>query len=350
MHGGDIYSTKVKYDFSVNVNPFPLPIKIFWKYVFSFARLKEYPDQISTELIDAISKRYNVSPEKIIAGNGASEIILSAIRAIMPKKAILISPCFTGYEHALKSSDTEIIYFSLDEKDNFNFTEDKFLELKDMLYKEKPKMLFLCNPNNPNGKLFAKETIIHILEFCKKSGILVLLDECFMDLTGKSENFSLVEKLDVYDNLVMINALTKTFAVPGLRLGFCFCSSTEINSKIKSQLPEWNVSVIAQKIGTELLHCEKFISKTTKKLSLEIKYLSDKLEEIGFKTYPTDSNFILFYSENEKALKKKLLEKQILIRDCSDYQNLDSGYYRIAVKKHNENKKLLSSLRKVVGA
>ena len=350
MHGGDIYSAKIKYDFSVNVNPFPLPFKIFCKYIFSFGSLRRYPEQNSADLIDSISKKYNVSPEKITAGNGASEMIFSTTRAIMPKKAILISPCFTGYKHALESTGSEIIYFSLNEKDNFDFTEKKISELKDMLCKEKPEMLFLCNPNNPNGKLFSKEIIMQLLECCKITGTFVLLDECFMDLTGKADDFSLIEKIDSYRNLLIVNALTKTFAVPGLRIGFCFCSSNEMILKIKNQLPEWNVSILAQKIGSKLLLCKKLIPETTKRLSIERKFLSDRLEKMGFKTYTTDSNFILFHSENEKTLKEKLLEKEILIRDCSDYENLGSGYYRIAVKTHRENKKILSSIRKVMGA
>lgn len=350
MHGGDIYTAKVKHDFSVNVNPFPLPLKFLFKYVLSFASLRKYPDQDSRELIDCISKEYNISPDKIIAGNGASEIIFSAVRAVMPKTAILISPCFTGYSHALDSTGSKIIHFALEEKDGFAFTDGKISEFKDMVSREKPEMLFLCNPNNPNGKLYSKKILIDLLECCKKSGTFVLLDECFMDLTGKAKDFSLMEKLNDYENLLIVNALTKTFAVPGLRLGYAFCSSAEMLSKIKVQFPEWNVSAIAQKLGAELFRYKKCISKSAVKLSAERDFLSKELCKIGFKTYPSDSNFILFRSEKENGLKEKLLKKQILIRDCSDYQNLGSGYYRIAVKQHKENKKLLSLIRKVMGA
>ncbi len=348
MHGGDIYSAKVKYDFSVNVNPFHLPWTFFMHFLFSFRFMKNYPDMENNDLRNVLSKRYNVSFEKIITGNGASEIIISVVKALNAKKAVLITPCFSGYEHALNSTGADAIYFPLDEKNGFAFTKEKIVGLKELLKKQKPDMLFLCNPNNPNGKLCPREIISELADTCREAGVFLLLDECFMDLTGKTEKFSFIKNLENYDNLIIVNALTKSYGVPGLRLGYAFCNSKNMILKIEKQMSEWNVSTLAQKMGTVILKDEKHICHSVKKLSAERIFLSRKLASMKLKVYPSDSIFILFFSDKDIDLKSKLLEKKILIRDCSDYENLQKGFFRIAVKTRKENKIILAAIKNIL--
>ena len=348
MHGGEIYSVKVKYDFSVNTNPFVSKWTLWKLYLKFFNTINVYPDINSKELKESISARYKIESSRIITGNGASEILMAMVKAINPKKALLLCPSFSGYEYALNSAGSKIIYLPLDAKEDFELTEDKLNSLKELIEKEKPELLFLCNPNNPNGKLLSRQVIRKILGCTQKNRTTVLLDECFMDLTGKAKDFSLVSEIDDYSNLVILNAMTKTFAIPGLRLGFCFCSSIELTEKIQSQLPEWNISSLAQKIGASLLVNERFISKNIKKINTERTYLLNELSASGIKTFSTNSNFILFHTESKTNLKEKLLKYKILIRNCSDYKNLPAGFYRIAVRTHKENKLLIQSLKKIL--
>lgn len=349
MHGGDIYFSDIKYDFSVNINPFYSTRRLFRSIFLWIEAIRQYPDIESTELIKTISVKYGIEEKKIIAGNGASELILAVVRALSPQKAFLLSPCFSGYEYALNSIGSEIKYINLEKKDDFWLTKEKSIQVIGMIEKEKPEMLFLCNPNNPNGKLCSPDILNDVIKACRDMGTFVLLDECFIELTGREEKFSFAKKIEGYDNLIVLNALTKTYAVPGLRLGFCFSSSDDIVSKIKKQLPEWNVSTLAQKTGTAILKEKNGISSSINKIKAEKKFLVSHLTDLGFEVFSSDSNFILFYSKKDFCLKEKLMKNKILIRDCSDYKGLEKGYYRIAVKSHGENKKLLSSLKKVQG-
>lgn len=350
MHGGDIYSTKIKHDFSININPYISLWDIFLVYIKSFSSINKYPDYESIKLKAEISKKYDIPFSNIIVGNGASEIIMAIVKTIMPKTTILISPCFLGYIHALKSVDSKNIFFTLDEKDDFDFTSKKIIQLQKVIKEKKPDLLFLCNPNNPNGKLYSKETIIKILCTCKKTKTYVVLDECFINLTGKANDFSLKNNIGYFNNLIIVNAFTKTFSIPGIRLGFSFCNSIKINSKIKKQIPEWNISSIAQIMGVSLLKKskEKDIKKNALKIEKEKNYLTKNLLNFGFKVYSSSSNFILFYSKTYKDLKEKLLKRNILIRDCSDYENLKKGFYRIAIKNHGKNKILITSIKKIL--
>ncbi|MCQ2593912.1 MAG: aminotransferase class I/II-fold pyridoxal phosphate-dependent enzyme [Treponemataceae bacterium] len=349
MHGGNIYSTKIKYDFSVNVNPYRLPLKAAFSFFRSYASLKNYPDINSAELSQAVSEKYSIPEKNIIMGNGASDIIFATVRALAPKKALLLSPCFSGYIHALNSLGTEIIYFPLKAAENFSLSAERFSELKKFIKNEKPDMFFLCNPNNPNGILYSRDFITELCDLCKTLGIFILLDECFIELSGKAKDYSLCSTFHSYDNLIIINALTKTYAVPGLRLGFGICSSEKILSGIKHQMPEWNVSIPAQKVGKVLLQDVRYITSSVKKIKKERKFLSDGISKLGLKVYPSDSNFILFYTEKQADLKTELIKQQILIRDCSDYENLKNGFYRVAVKSHGENKILLRKIKKALG-
>ncbi len=354
MHGGDIYSSEIKHDFSVNINPFGFFSRLSAFLHRDASVLKNYPDLKSDQLRKSLGKKYGVNPSRIVVGNGASEIILAAVRAVNPKKALVISPCFSGYLHALSSVSADgtkgikPIFFPLEESEDFALTETKIAQLSELIAEEKPDMLFLCNPNNPNGKVCQKDSVAHLVALCRDTETAVLLDECFMELSGKSETCSLTFDDGIYPHLMIVNAFTKTYAVPGLRLGYCFCGSEKLAERIWRQLPEWNVSSPAQKIGIRLLEKSSSIPRDAYKISVQRRFLAERLSAMGLKVYPSDSNFLLFRSEKKINIKEKLLEKKILIRDCSDYVNLGEGFYRIAVRTHRENRILIKALEKIL--
>ncbi|MCQ2613358.1 MAG: aminotransferase class I/II-fold pyridoxal phosphate-dependent enzyme [Treponemataceae bacterium] len=368
MHGGDIYSSKIKHDFSVNINPFGFfahltalpafaPLSAFtaltaFSAFFSgiFSALKTYPEIKSDSLRKFLGKKYSVNPANIVVGNGASEIIFAAVKAVNPQKALVISPCFSGYLHALSSlgeKGADTIFFPLEESEDFALTEAKIDRLSALIAEGKPDMLFLCNPNNPNGRVCQKDAVVRLVKFCSNTGTIVLLDECFMELSGKPD-CTLTDAAEKFPNLILVNAFTKTYAVPGLRLGYCFCGSQEIAEEMWRQLPEWNVSSVAQKIGIRLLEKNGSIARHAEKISFQRNYLAQKLTALGLKVYSSDANFLLFRSDFKINLKEKLLEKQILVRDCSDYQNLGEGFYRVAVKTRRENRILVEALEKIL--
>ena len=124
--------------------------------------------------------------------------------------------------------------------------------------------------------------------------------------------------------MIVVKAFTKLYAIPGVRLGFLFCGGQNRTEQIFNQLPEWNISIIAE----------------------ERAYLTAELEKLGIKVYPGEADFLLIKTDD--PLYEKLLKKKILIRDCSNYRGLRTGYYRIAVKKHEENEKLIAQLKDTI--
>lgn len=332
VHGGDIYRNHIKLDFSVNVNPLGMPMEVNRALHEAVEKCQEYPDIMAEKLKEAMSAMLSVPSQYLLFGNGASELFMAVIHTIKPAKVLIPVPSFYGYEYAAKACNSEIEYYVMKEEEQFGLTEDFFHALT-----EDVDVLFLANPNNPTGKLLDREYLKALLAHCKEKGIYVVLDECFLDFCENAE--SPLSEIEAYEHAILIRAFTKIFAIPGVRLGYLINSSPSLLSRIKEQLPEWNLSVFAQKAGLACTGQQAYIEKTVEYVKTEKQYLSDKLSRLGFEVYPGEANFILIRSKTE--LYKKLLEQGILIRDCSNFRGLTKGYYRIAVKTREENDILL---------
>ena len=184
MHGGDIYRQQVTYDFSVNINPIGLPDAVRQVMENSGDLAMQYPDLQCQKLRIKLADCLGIRPEQILCGNGASELILAVCHMLRPKKALLSAPCFSGYETALQAVGTEVIRVPLSEADGFAFTEEYGRKLETRIKEEKPELLFLTTPNNPTGKLTEPAYIRRLLTVCEKTDTYLVLDECFMELTG----------------------------------------------------------------------------------------------------------------------------------------------------------------------
>ncbi|MCR5144113.1 MAG: aminotransferase class I/II-fold pyridoxal phosphate-dependent enzyme [Lachnospiraceae bacterium] len=353
IHGGDIYTQKIEQDFSVNMNPYPVPNSVRECLMSSISKIQHYPDPSQMEFRRKIAEVEQVDVSQVIGGNGASELLLAIARAWMPKKALLISPGFYGYRHAQQSIGCEIVEYQLKEELDFQLQED-YLDL----ISEEVDLLFLTNPNNPTGRNIAESLLERIMERCHKTKTRVVIDECFLrmsDATGKASWKDWIEK---YDNLLIVNTFTKLFTLPGVRTGYLISKKENIEL-VARQLSEWNMSVLAQDVSAHcceiLLHTD-FEEKSLAMIQTEREYLSHALKDLGFRVYPSDTSYILFYvNEEEKSQKQRnkadrnlyerLLAKKVLIRDCSNFQGLTQGYYRIAVKNHEDNKALIEKIR-----
>ena len=171
-----------------------------------------------------------------------------------------------------------------------------------------------------------------------------MIDECFIEFT-KRQNESLIKTAIHSQYLIVVRAFTKIYGIPGVRLGY-LASSENIVECLRKQLPEWNVSLLAQYAGVAALQEDEFVQKTSEYVKKQREYLTEKLRLLGLTVWQGEADYLLFYSE--KNLYEMLLKKKMLIRDCSNYNGLESGYYRIAVKKQEENDRLIAALEAVL--
>lgn len=342
MHGGDIYNNKVDIDFSISLSPLGICENIKKVIAESINNLDCYPDIECGQLRKALSVHHGVSADNILCSNGASESLLAICHAFKPKRTLLLAPGFTGYEYVLKSTKTNITYHELKERNGFIPDGSLIEQLKTV----KPDIMFVTNPNNPTGRLVDFSLLNELISVAKSVDTFVVVDECFLELAYGNNKKSVIKMVNTYDNLIVVRAFTKSFAVAGLRLGYLVSCVKNIN-KIKKHLPEWNVSTMAQAAGIAALQDENYLPRALEYIKNEREYLSKGLKESGFKVYSSDCNFILFFDENN-ALFQRMLSNKILIRDCSDFVGLCEGYYRIAVRTHEENKRLIQAVRKGV--
>lgn len=368
-HGGE-RCEEITLDMSVNTNPTGLPAGVRNAILSSVDLLERYPDQNCTLLrkklalslkdmfcTESQEDRLDFPPKNIVLGNGASELISLFVQAVSPKNALLISPTFSGYERALKNCRTKICHHILSKESDFTLDDTIFSTIN----KTSPDMIFICTPNNPTGKMIDFDLLKELIEFCNEKGIFLLVDECFIGFTDREQE-SAVQFTAKNPHLIVLNAFTKIYAMAGIRLGFAVTSNQGLTQKVKSLAPEWNVSSIAQIAGISALEEHDYILKSRNLIREERNYLTKELKALGFKVYPSNANFILFedvrtnqtennekpYQNNDSMydfLNYSLLKHGILLRNCGNFNGLNENFWRTAVRTHEENEKLIETLK-----
>ncbi|WMJ89522.1 pyridoxal phosphate-dependent aminotransferase [Anaerocolumna sp. MB42-C2] len=330
QHGGEIYDKKISWDFSVNTNPFGLPEgvkKTLIRHIDTFAL---YPDNRCGSLASAIADYERADRDYIICGNGASDLIFRLCYALKPGKAMVTAPAFSEYEKALREAGSQIEYCLLTERDSFQVTEQLLNQLNETI-----DLLFLCNPNNPVGNLIPPALLEKIMTQCLRYNIFLVMDECFIEFTDEPEAYSIKKYLNKNDRVFLLRAFTKLYAMAGLRLGYGICSDIQLINKMSAMGPAWNVSVPAQIAGIEALKEESYRLKTKELIRVEREYLYNSLKTLGIKVFKPTANYIFFKCWD--TLYEFLLHREILIRQCGNYNQLSREFYRIAVKNHEEN-------------
>lgn len=403
-HGGDVYRNKVNIDLSVNISPYGVPPMVRAAIHSAVLDVEKYPDPLYEELREAIAKSEGVSSDKIVCGNGASELIYAVARTVIKivnakKQAAILVPCYSEYKESLVSAGIELVnQVCLDEKKDFLPDEesirllfgenhnkdnrDKDDQINECFVQEnktkenmqsKPSVIMLGNPNNPTGRVLPKEWLCKLINRAEAEGIFVVLDESFLPLTEHEDDYK-----DIHSKyLIRIKAYTKSMAIPGVRLGYLISENENVIREIKQLLPDWNVSGIAAVAGVAAAQAKEWLRARVfdkeNGIKALTKFLSEKLIEKGFTVFDTDTNYLLIKYEdelggkqsdgesdylNEKQngwssddtkgyLYEEALKKGILIRDCSNFEGLGHNFYRIAVKGKSESQSLLEVIEHI---
>lgn len=338
IHGGDIYRNKVELDFSINVNPLGMPERVRQALVEAVNACTKYPDIEAQRLTEAVQDMLGIPENSMLFGNGASELFQVVMHTLRPNKIWMPVPSFYGYEHAAKGGDCEVCCFPMGEEQRFTLDETVTGAIP-----EDTDLIFLANPNNPTGMLLSRKVLEEILVYCRDRNIYVVLDECFIEFCEAAD--SMLPEIQQYGNLMIVRAFTKIFAIPGVRLGYLISSNKEVLQKIRRHLPEWNISTFAQAAGIACAGEKTFVEKTRAYVAVEREFLTKGLSDMGLTVYPGCANFLMV--KTGLPLYDELLKRNILIRDCSNYKGLEKGFYRVAVKKREENERLLEKIGEI---
>lgn len=336
-HGGDIYAGETRLDFSANTNPFGTPQGVIHALQAALPQMHRYPDPYCRELTQAISDFEGVPKEQILCGNGAAELIYAYCEAVRPKSAVELAPTFSEYALALERVGCRVERYELHPEQEFELGED-FLAF---LARTRPEAVFLCNPNNPTGKVIAPPLLQKILALSAEKGFSLFVDECFLDLSDSGE--SLKPFLRENPRLFLLKAFTKSYGMAGVRLGYCMSGNSGLLTEMSHMVQPWNVSSLAQAAGVAALKEQDFLRKTRACIARERPWLQAQLEDLGFWVCPSHANFLLF--QGDAGLPEKLRKKGIAIRNCDNYHGLGPGWYRVAVRLHGENEELIRAMK-----
>ena len=333
-HGGDIYSASYRLDYSVSVNPLGTPSGVRHAVIRSTGVLGQYPDPKCRDLRRKLSDRLRLSAHWITCGNGAAEMIFAAALAVRPGIALLISPTFSEYEKALRAAGCEDIRFYIcSRRDGFRIGEDILDQITEDI-----DMMYLCNPGNPTGIIIPRKLMVRILERCREKNVLLVVDECFLEMTAQPEENTVLGYVADDPELLVIRSFTKTFAMPGLRLGFCVTSGRTLTERIRDSIQSWPVSIPAQMAGEAALEETEYLQESRELIARELRYMRQTFERIGINCYESGANFLFF--EGPENLLELCAKKGVLIRDCRNYRGLGPGYYRVSVHHRRENEEL----------
>jgi threonine-phosphate decarboxylase len=329
-HGGNIQYARSRYgldyilDFSSNVNPLGLPKGFFPAVRPALNEIVHYPEISYHPITKILPSSLGVHPNRILLGNGSTELLYLLPLALKPKRCIICSPAYADYERSFNRAGIPIDFFPAKEKNNFQWDLNKLKIAKD-------DMVVIGNPNNPTSVHTPKEKILDLVLSYPKNYFLV--DEAFIDFLPGSA--SLIGN-NMPPNLLVLRSLTKFYAIPGLRLG-CLAASTEIIERLSIFQEPWTVNCLAAQAGVQ-----------------EKEFLFQELAAIsGLKPFPPAVNFILVKITRKNlsstSLTDKMARKGILIRDCANFKGLSEEYFRVSINPRKENKLLLVSLKKALG-
>ncbi len=348
IHGGNLDLIEKIYnvnkndiiDFSDNINPLGASTRLKENINNIYDLLNIYPDEDYTDLRLSISKYTNCNTDNILVGNGATELIAALIKAVNPKNSLIILPTYSEYEKELKKINSNISYFDVLEEHYFQLDVENLTST----ITENTNLLVFCNPNNPTGYLTKKDDVKKILNHCKKTNTIVLLDETYVEFSKESTGAtSLVQS---YDNLFVIRGTSKFFAISGLRLGYALTSSQLLKEKVLKTLVPWNVNIVAEYLGQLVFSDEDFIKNSIALCSNEYKKIKNYFDTVDcIQMFESDTNFILFkiLTEDFKAtdLFEFMIKNNILIRNLTNSKGLSEKYFRICIQKPEHNDLLI---------
>ncbi len=371
-HGGELKNkdNKIKYDFSVNINPLGLPKSVKQALSQSASIFTDYPDPDCRLLRNALAEKEEIRPEQIVCGNGASDIIYRICEALAIKRALIPAPAFSEYERALALNSAAIEHIYTEPDDGFALTAASFEKwIKERRSKVStgksrgntmlPDAIFLCNPTNPSGRLLDKALIEKAAQWCAENSATLIIDECFLEFHEDRNKLTAINMLIENSGIriIVINAFTKIYSMAGLRLGYAICSDAETARMIASHGPHWNVSGPAQAAGIVALRESDYLKKSVKYIKKERERLSNALSDAltgkdsAFRVFKSDANYILFTAP--PGLAEAMAAEGVAIRDCGNYAGLSVSerneyYYRVAVRTEKEDDAMIEALIKAL--
>ncbi len=323
-------------DFSVNTNPYgPSP---HVREAVSRASLECYPDREARALRQALAEVNDVSPDRIVVGNGSSELLwLAALAFLRPgDRALVLGPTFGEYARAVALVGAGVLNVQAREENDFTLEPGK---VECRLNELEPRLVFLANPNNPTGTALPCDLIAGWAE--RYPGTLFVVDEAYLAFAPGLQSAAGCPR----ENVLVLRSMTKDYALAGLRLGYAI-GRAEVVAALARVRPPWSVNALAQAAGIAALRDQDHQEVSLAQLGRAKAALAVGLAEQGRKVVPSAAHFFLLHVGEGASCRRALLRRGILVRDCASFGL--PAYVRIATRRPEENARLPAALREVM--
>ena len=307
--------------------------------------LSEYPSGMYVNSLIA-AKYFDIRQKYTVVGNGAAELIKSLMERVEGRIGV-VYPTFQEYPN--RKEQTEIIGFTPD-NDDLTYTADDLIRF----YADKQlSTLLLINPDNPSGNFIPMIDVLRLATWCKERGIFFVVDESFVDFSEDFRNNSLLhnEILQAYPNLAVMKSISKSYGVPGLRLGILASSDEELINWMKHDVSIWNINSFAEFYMQIFGKYQKDYDRACQKFIAERERFMARLTDIPFlRVIPSQANYFLCQVTekytSEELTRRLLMDFNILIKDCDNKDGLkNKNYVRIAVRDQKDNDTLVEALK-----
>jgi threonine-phosphate decarboxylase len=307
--------------------------------------IKSYPSSNPLMSQNHLAAVLGVDPERLIIGNGATELISLIDMTLIDRIAVPI-PTFGEYIEKMKDLRNAELY-PLDPDDRYQLRLDDYLA---WVHKRKLESLLVINPGNPTGQFIPLEEMVEFLHRARDLQ-LVIVDESFIDFSGETVP-SLLPFADQFTNLLIIRSMSKHCGVPGLRLGYCYSANLYILNRLRRFVPTWNLNTLAQYFLSLLPANDAAYHVGRKRLIDDVRHLHQNLRTVPrLEVYPTGANFVLFKIQNgmnATELQTRLLDEHgMYVRDCSNKLGMDAFHIRVASQGREKDLRLVEALRTV---
>jgi threonine-phosphate decarboxylase len=356
-HGGDIWGFSRKYnipleevlEFSGPINFMGPPPKAVEAVKQNARLIKFYPDPNPVEFREAIAEYvgHGVDADNVLLGNGSIELIYM-ITEILPQgfKAIIPIPSFSEYEKAALRVGGEPIFIQL--PPDFSMDIEKIKQT----VTDDTKIISICNPHSPSGRLYSKKEVMELVAFCNKKDIIFSIDENYIEFAEEGEDNTVAGMVKEYENLFVIRSITKFYGLAGLRFGYALAAGNLID-KLQTVRQPWSMNGLVRTATLAAFSDTEFIETTKKTINTNKAVLAKALGEIkGLHVFPSTTNFLLIKIENKKItstmLKELLAQEHILIRDCCTFMGMDDTYIRVTIRSAKDNQILVEKIKQVM--
>jgi threonine-phosphate decarboxylase len=328
-------------DFSVNTSPLGPPPRLLQAWQEFAGEIERYPSVAGDGVTYFYERRFKIPSDRVLAGNGATELLYLAARALRPTRVAVVTPSYADYRRAARLAGLETFAVPLSPDDDW-----APLGLEDLgRALSQADALLLGNPNNPTGTLFAAADLFQLAREHPCRSLWV--DESFIQLTDGFPATSLAFGGELPPNVLVFHSLTKFYSVPGLRLGATIGLPEGI-ARLRLAKEPWTVNRIAEQAARLLAECHDYEAQVRSMVARERTRLAALLGRLpSIAVAPTEANFFLARWLGNRGLDDllaRLLEAGLCVRDCRSFPGLEENYFRFAVRRPEENDRLLAAL------